>query len=276
MQWLSVTVCFVIGLLCAIDCQAGSPDGLPSHPKIALIIDDMGNYKRAGETALALPGRVTYAFLPHTPFSRQQADKARRMGKEVMLHLPMESLQGKRLGSGGLTIDMSKQRFLHTLAKALESVPHVSGVNNHMGSLLTRDPTAMRWLMSSLRERKLFFIDSRTTDQTVAAKVARKNLVAHASRKVFLDNVEEKGAIRRQLRKLLGFARQEGHAIGIGHPYDATLAVLAESLPELRSLGVELVPASQLTQQGRLPWHVSSSPSPRGVKNLKLSPSQIY
>lgn len=244
--------------------------------KIALIIDDLGNHQTAGEAALKLPGPVTYAFLPHTPFALEQASKAHQLQKEVMLHLPMESHNGNRLGDGGLMLSMRKREFLNTLQAALDSVPHVAGINNHMGSLLTRDPTSMRWLMSSLRNAGLFFIDSRTTEKTVAAKVADKNLVLSASRDVFLDNQEDAQSIRGQLSKLIDQARKNGSAIGIGHPYPATLAVLAEELPKLMAQGVELVPASKLTKDGSKIWHAYSSPSPRGVKNLKPSPLPIF
>lgn len=265
-----------IGLYCTMSMAAEFPGAMSSKPKIALIIDDLGNQGPAGEVALALPGPVTYAFLPHTPFAREQADKAHAQHKEVMLHLPMESHHGERLGEGGLTLEMPKAEFLQTLKEALASVPHVAGVNNHMGSLLTRDPTAMRWLMSSIRDAGLFFIDSRTTDRTVAEKVARKNLIQSARRDVFLDNEEDKEKIRQQLHKLIELARQSGSAIGIGHPYPETVAVLAEELPLLKQQGVELVPASQLTNEGSIIWHAYSSPSPRDVKNLKPSPSPIF
>lgn len=257
--------------------MAGSSQEAPGKAiRIALIIDDLGNQEASGEQALELPGAVTYAFLPQTPFAWRQASKAHRLHKEVMLHLPMESDLGKALGTGALTIDMPQAKFLSTLQRDLASVPFVSGVNNHMGSLLTRDPTAMRWLMSGLREADLFFVDSRTTDGTVAEKVARANLIPSARRNVFLDNRQDRASIRRQLAHLIATARQQGGAIGIGHPYPETLAVLAEELPKLEAEGIELVPASELTNQGSELWHASSYPLLKGVKSSKQSPSQIY
>jgi uncharacterized protein len=244
--------------------------------RIALIIDDMGNRERAGEQALELPGAVTYSFLPQTPYARQQASEAHRLHKEVMLHLPMESDLGNALGAGALTLDMSQTELLGTLKRDLASVPYVAGVNNHMGSLLTRDPRAMRWLMAGLRQADLFFIDSRTTDATVAEKVARASLIPCNRRHVFLDNRQDRASIRRQLARLIETAREQGAAVGIGHPHPETLAVLAEELPKLKAEGVELVPASELTNPGSELWHASSYPLPKGVKSSKPSPSQIY
>lgn len=244
--------------------------------KIALIIDDLGNQEAYGRAALALPGAITYAFLPQTPFATQLARDAHRLEKEVMLHQPMESDLGNPLGAGALTLDMSKEEFVRTLKENLASVPHVAGVNNHMGSLLTRDPTTMRWLMKSLHDSGLFFIDSRTTDATVAESVARDQLVDTGGRHVFLDNVQQEDAVRTQLQSLIAVAKKQGSAIGIGHPYPETMAVLAEEIPKLEAAGIELVPVSSLIQPGSELWHASSSPLHKAVKNSKPSPSPIF
>jgi polysaccharide deacetylase 2 family uncharacterized protein YibQ len=249
-------------------------EGKPVY--IALIIDDMGNRKEAGEQALGLPGNITYAFLPGTPHAWEQAIWAHKLNREVMLHLPMESELGKPLGMGALTQDMTRDQFLDMLKRDLASVPFVSGVNNHMGSLLTRDAKAMRWLMEGLREADLFFIDSRTTDATVAEYVAREQLVATARRHVFLDHVKDRDVVKQQLALLIATARHKGRAIGIGHPYPETLSVLAQALPRLKAEGIELVPASALTNPGRIKWHASSSPLPKAVKNSKPLPSPIF
>lgn len=257
-------------------CLAETESVDPEPLRIALIIDDMGYRKGAGEAALALPGKLTYAFLPQTPHAWEQAIRAHELDKEVILHLPMESDLGNALGEGALTLNMSREEFVRTLKRNIASVPYAVGVNNHMGSLLTRDPTAMRWLMSSLREQGLYFIDSRTTEQTVAERVAWIQQVASARRHVFLDYIQDEQVVREQLDKLIETARLQGFAIGIGHPYAETLAVLAQELPKLEAEGIELVPASALTKTGRAQWRASSSPLPKAAKNSKPSLSPIY
>jgi polysaccharide deacetylase 2 family uncharacterized protein YibQ len=270
-----------IGCLCLLlATTAGLADdsgtNRPGGVKIALIIDDLGNQKLTGEYALTLPGAITYAFLPQTPFARELASKAHALRKEVMLHQPMESDNGRLLGNGALTQNMSREEFTQTLKRNIASVPHVAGVNNHMGSLLTTDPTAMRWLMSELRADGLFFIDSRTTDATVAERIARENLLATSRRHVFLDNTPQETYIRRQMEQLLRKARAQGRAIGIAHPYPETLMVLRKALPELKQQGIELVSVSELINARRSQWHAYSSPSPKDAKSSKQSPSPIY
>jgi polysaccharide deacetylase 2 family uncharacterized protein YibQ len=218
---------------------------------------------------------VTLSFLPRTPYAHRLAIGAHGRGKEVMLHLPMESIGHRRLGPGGVTLHMTRGEFLKTVRADLAALPYVRGVNNHMGSLLTRHPGHMGWLMSAMAEfGSLYFVDSRTTAKTVAAQIAGEHHIPHRDRDIFLDNDRKPALIRGQLEKLLKRAGRHGTAVGIGHPYPETLAVLEQVLPRLGpEYGVRLVPVSELFNdpQDRSPklWHASLSPSPRDAKSSK-------
>ena len=219
------------------------------HARISIIIDDLGDQRQAGLRAIQLPGPVTYAFLPNTPYSESLANAAHAQGKEVMLHLPMQAMGSNNLGPGGLTLDMSRKQFHKTLHSSLASVPHVAGINNHMGSLLTRHPGHMQWLMEEIKQLEtLFFIDSRTTHHTVATQLAKEYQVPTRQRDVFLDDDPSPEAIAKQFNRLIDKAIKQGSAIGIGHPYDSTLNVLSVMLPQLEQMGIKLVPASQLVE----------------------------
>ena len=158
------------------------------EPRMVLIIDDMGYNLRKGEAALALPGAVTYSILPFTPYAKRFANAAHDSGREVMLHVPMANTRAKELGPGALTADMQRQALQAGLNKALDATPHVSGVNNHMGSLLTSMEQPMNWVMETLKARDLYFIDSLTTVKTVGWKKAREAQVPYLKRHVFLDH----------------------------------------------------------------------------------------
>lgn len=250
---------------------AEPPRDTADFPAIALIIDDLGNESVNAERALALPGALTYAFLPHTPHARRLAEAVHRSGREIMLHLPMESVEPRALGPGGLSLDMTRGQLRATLAEGLASVPHVRGVNNHMGSLLTRHPGHMEWLMSDLAEpTRLYFVDSRTTHHTVAHRVAAEHGVPFIERDVFLDHERsDRAFVLQQWRRLIAEAHRQGIAVGIGHPYPVTLEVLEEMIPQLESEGIRLVPVSRLIalkEQARL-WQASLSPSPKAARN---------
>lgn len=243
--------------------QAENPTSDSSRIKIALIIDDMGNQLDFGLQAVMLPGRISYAFLPHTPYVEVLAELAHSKGKQVMLHQPLEAHAGNRLGPGGLTLYMKQQEFKDILVENIAAIPHIKGVNNHMGSLMTRHPGAMQWLMEVLGETGLFFVDSRTTKKSVAYGVAKERSIATVGRDIFLDHDRDKTLIRGQIQRLLRVAKLNGSAVGIAHPYPETLEVLAEELPRLAEQNVELVLVSELTKIDfrRKVWRLSSSPA---------------
>jgi polysaccharide deacetylase 2 family uncharacterized protein YibQ len=166
-----------------------------------------------------------------------------------MLHLPMESLANERAELQELRPGMSSTEISNLLNSMLGSVPYAVGVNNHQGSKATSDPHLMAELMPLLRARKLFFIDSRTTAATVAYEAAQTAGVPCAFRNVpFLDDIQEVGAIRRQLDLAARNAREKGQAIAIGHPHPATLRAIAEFLPQAEAQGLHLVHASDLVR----------------------------
>ena len=231
----------LLGALLALPAAAGP------LPQIVLIIDDVGDNLPLGRAAVELPAPLNIAFLPHSPYGAELARKAHNRGKEVMLHAPMSNHTDFPLGPGGLTADMDRAEFLVTLRSNLDSIPHVRGVNNHMGSYLTELPRPMGWLMSELKQRRLFFVDSRTTVRTVAEQQASEHRLPHLRRHVFLDNVRDETAIARQFDELLRKAREQGLAVGIGHPYPETLAFLRRQLGALTLRGYQLVTVSEAT-----------------------------
>lgn len=253
---------------------AGSLDSpTVSQPVISIIIDDMGNQYKTGYRAVTLPGAVACAFLPHTPFTHKLAVMAHSYNKEVMLHAPMQANGNNHLGPGGLTVDMSQEQFLKTLREDIEAVPHVAGISNHMGSLLTQHPDHMVWLMHEMnRHGNLFFVDSKTTRKSIASRVAGDVGIPNVERDVFLDNVLETAEIEKQFKKLIKIAKIKGSAIAVGHAYNPTLEYLEKELLKLDEYGVKLIPLSRMIEhrkRSRQPWQVSLSPSLRAVKSSK-------
>ena len=217
-------------------------------PQIAIIIDDLGYQLGAGERAIALPGPVACAILPGTPRARHLANAANSGGKEVLLHLPMQAVEpGKREEANHMSLEMSRDKFAETFDDAIAAVPHAIGINNHRGSLLTRHPGSMQWLMEEMLARDgLFFVDSYTTHESVALQVAAEVGVHARKRDVFLDPDRSTETVQREFERLKLIARKHGSAIAIGHPYEATLELLERELPKLADEGFELVPISKL------------------------------
>ncbi len=225
------------------------PAQAASHrPRLAIVIDDLGNDRAQADTLFRLPYPLTLSVLPHLSNSGEIAEEAHRRGYQVLLHLPIASTGGEKDEPIELQPGMDSIAVRRTFAAMLDTVPYAVGVNNHEGSRGTSDPTLMSELMPLLRERKLFFVDSRTTAATVAETAAHNAGVAATSRKVFLDDEQSPGAIRKQFALAVRDAREKGSALAIGHPHPETLQVLAEILPEVERQGVTLVFASDLVR----------------------------
>ena len=219
-------------------------------PIIAIIIDDIGNQYKEGIRAVELPGPVAYAVLPHTPYGPTLARDANALGKEVMLHQPLQATSSNHLlGTGAITLDHSADELHETLRGNLSTVPFVVGVNNHMGSLLTRHPGHMRWLMQAIRQDgSLFFVDSVTTGDSVALGVAEEYGIPSIRRDVFLDSEQDEEAIAIQFERLKQHARNNQFAVGIGHPFPETLQMLEKELPRLSGLGYHLVSIQRMIE----------------------------
>lgn len=219
--------------------------------KVAIVIDDLGGNLRAAHELIRLGEPLTFAVLPKLPHSREIDRAASQAGREVLLHLPMEPFgyPEKNPGPGALLGSMSAEKMLAVLEEDLEDVPHSIGVNNHMGSLLTEDEEVMRRILSYVKERKLFFLDSYTTPRSVVEEVAGRLGLPSASRHVFLDHVPyDEEYVDGQMDKLVEAAKEHGVAIGIGHPHQATIAALKKRLPTLAQEGVSVVPISLLVK----------------------------
>ncbi len=220
------------------------------QPRVAIIIDDLGYGLDEGQRAIALPGPISLAVLPGAPRATTLARSAHESGKEVLLHLPLQARPDDHAQEpGGIDLDMSRQQFGTTFEMALAAVPFAIGVNGHRGSLLTRHPGHMQWLMEEIQAREnLFFIDSYTTHESVAMQIARETGIRAMRRDVFLDPDKSPETVAREFERMKQLARERGFVVAIGHPYPATLELLERELPNLEAEGLELVSISELVQ----------------------------
>ena len=214
--------------------------------RLAIIIDDLGNSLTQGLDAIALPGNITFAVMPHRKYSNKLAQRAGRLGKEVLLHAPMSTVNHRRLGPGALHEKLNEKQLKDRLRFAIHSIPFISGVNNHMGSLLTTQSHAMTWVMEVLKEKELFFVDSRTSARSQGYEIALTKGINSAKRDIFLDHELDIDHIHQQFKKALNIAQKYGSAIAIGHPHESTIFYLNKVLPQLKDSGISLHRVSEL------------------------------
>jgi len=223
-----------------------TPTPLPSPPpdargRMAILLDDAGQQDTLIEAAGDLPDEVGIAVLPFLPYSVETAVALGEDGHEIWLHLPMEAVGDSDPGPGALRVDMSDDELRDAVHLAINNIPNLVGVNNHMGSRATADLRMMTWVMQELAAMDLSFLDSRTTADTVAEVAARAQGVPTGRRHVFLDNERSPSAIRAQLDEAVYRARMEGEIIAIGHLNEVTISVLKTELPKLSERRVTLV-----------------------------------
>lgn len=217
-------------------------------PRIAIIIDDIGYDKNVAMEFSGLHSNLTFSILPFSPFGRAIGEELHSKGAEIMLHLPMEPVDQHSVdpGPGAILSTMAPDDLLDQVKKNIKDVPYIVGVNNHMGSELTTHSDQMNQIFTILKKEKLFFIDSRTSLKSQGQASARLLKLKFAHRDVFLDNHQDAEYIAGQLRELVSLAKKNGSAVGIGHPYKATLLCLSKELPKMKNK-VQIVRASELT-----------------------------
>jgi polysaccharide deacetylase 2 family uncharacterized protein YibQ len=233
------------------DIPTAIPKPLPTKalPSVALIIDDLGYDKKIAQKFAQLDVPLTFSILPYSPFQQKIARLARSKDLEIMIHMPMEPVEYPQVnpGPGTLLVSMSPDELIEQLELNLNTLPGVKGVNNHMGSRMTSESSQMYQIFSVLKKRGLFFIDSRTTAESLCEPSARLFQVPFAQRDVFIDHHLKTDFIRKQIKELIRIAQKNGEAVGIMHPHSTTLRVLQEMLPDLKNQ-VHLVPASKVVR----------------------------
>ncbi len=234
-------------LLVALTTQAQADQ----RPVLSLVIDDLGYSLEHGKAAIDLDGDHTYAILPGASYSRRLALHAHGQNKEVILHMPMQSISSRAAHEpNALNETMDENQLTASVHSLLAAIPNIRGVNNHMGSHLTEFDFFMRPVMDSIRgyNPQLYFLDSRTSPRSVARAQALDAGLAAIGRDVFLDNETNPESIRLQYNIWLTKARALGSAIAIGHPYPNTIEVLRENLTET-NIGFRFMRVSELIQE---------------------------
>lgn len=217
---------------------------------LSIIIDDIGDQYHYGKQAIMLPGQLTYALLPYSTHAKTLSKIGLKKNKEFILHSPMQSVDNRLQTKNTLHMHMTESQFVNQLQNQIRQFPFIKGINNHMGSLLTMHPGYMNILMQQLKSKPaLYFIDSRTTPQSVALKVAQENNIPTLKRDVFIDTHQDIASINKQLDRAISLSIKNGYAVAIAHPYPATLQVLKKRLPQIEKSETQLITASTLIKK---------------------------
>lgn len=219
----------------------------PNAPKMAIVIDDMGEDVKLAKGLAALDAKITFSIWPSSSHVKKTIAIAKQSGNEIMVHLPMQPKGYPKInpGADALLLGMNADQISKRTLTAISKVPGATGLNNHMGSRFTENYSGMLVVLKQLRKKHLFFLDSRTTPKSAGRKASSKAGVTFYERNIFLDNVKDIGAIKYQLSKTAKIARKRGQAIAIGHPNRETLKAIRQWIAENKGK-VRIVPVSSL------------------------------
>lgn len=216
---------------------------------VAIIIDDMGYSLEDLKKIISLKKPVTVSILPFSPYAKETAVIAHENGLEVMLHLPLESVNSKNhKNSGGYILSGMSQEEIQGILEEDLQIPYIKGVNNHQGSKITTNETLMRIILERLKEQNLYFIDSLTTSDSIAFRLAQEMGIPSARRYIFLDSTVEEEHIEGMMEDLFVKAQQRNNTVVICHPFQETLRVLKEKIHFIEENNLELVFASQIVR----------------------------
>jgi polysaccharide deacetylase 2 family uncharacterized protein YibQ len=218
--------------------------------RLAIIIDDIGMSASQLTPFFKTDADLTFSIIPETRQAKRCLSLIRSHGRLPLLHLPMEPIARKDLlPSDGITTDLSDAEIQRRVKQFLDELPGVRGVNNHMGSKATQDSRVMESVLDVVKERGLFFVDSKTVQDTVVGSVAGRIGVPNAARTgEFLDDGGDTSRVYQILLRQGEEAKRNGSAIAIGHPHPGTAKAIARALPELEAMGVRIVPVSDLVR----------------------------
>lgn len=215
--------------------------------KLAIVIDDIGYRNKDDDHIYAMPNTISVAIIPAAPYARSRNELAKQQGRDILIHMPMQPLGGQKIETGGLKLGLTEEEVKDRVETAHSIVSHAIGMNNHMGSAATADKLLMSYLMKTLKQKQLFFLDSRTNGRSVASKIAKQFGVNSLDRHIFLDDSDALADVQRQFQKSINYAQKHGVAIVIGHPRKNTIAVLQAGLKNLPK-DIELVGIGNLWQ----------------------------
>ncbi|SME91616.1 divergent polysaccharide deacetylase family protein [Desulfovibrio gilichinskyi] len=220
----------------------------PNAPKMAIVIDDMGENVNIAQKLADLNVHITFSIWPNSSHASEVARIGKRSNNEIMIHLPMQPKGYPKVhpGADALLIGMNAKTIQQRVLDAIKKIPDATGINNHMGSRFTENLVGMQEVMIPLHQKKIFFLDSRTTAKSTAQEAAKKANVTLYERNIFLDNVKDVSAIKFQLAKAAKIARTRGQSIAIGHPHPETIEAIRQWAIESNGR-IRIVPVRKLT-----------------------------
>ncbi len=226
--------------------SAPVPDGVP---RVVLIVGGLGISQTGTQKAIeSLPEDVTLAFAPYGSSLERWVTKAREIGHEVLLQIPLEPQDYPTVDPGEHTLRVDggaqNRRDLHWVLGRMTSY---AGVMNHMGGRFLEDERVLVPFLGEIGERGLFYLDDGSVPQSLAATIGAALKVPVVTTDLTLDTDRSPEAIGRALDELEKLARLHGLAVGVASAFPASVDAIGEWVREAEGRGIIVIPASAAT-----------------------------
>ena len=255
--YITISILFITFFTLFFPClQPSLAKAQNNEPMLAIIIDDFGSYDQSGvETMLSIDAPITCAIMPNVDNTTTNVEQAKKAGKEIIVHVPMEAsvnLPQSWYGPTYISYKDSKEDVYNKLNQAFTSVDGASGFNIHIGSGVCQNLQIMNYVYDYAKEKNVFFVDSRTHLNTVCQQVAEQKNIVYLGRDEFLEPNGNRSynGVKQHLLIGANLAKEKGFAIVIGHVGvhggENTAKAIKDSVNEIKSMGVKIVPVSTL------------------------------
>ncbi|MBR5468494.1 MAG: divergent polysaccharide deacetylase family protein [Firmicutes bacterium] len=251
----AVVLCgLVLGISIAENKNSERVFGEMEKGYLAIIIDDFGYGADGTEEMLGLDVDFTAAIMPFSSKAEEDLKRVKTAGKDYMVHMPMESLTGKKawVGDKGVFCDMTDDEIHLLVDEAMKTLEGAAGLNNHMGSAIMENERCLSAVVKAVKEKDIVFVDSKTTAKSLGKKVCDENDVIVFERDIFLDSTDDINEIKNRLRQVGEIALKEGYAVAIGHVGPEGGSITAKAIDEMKdgleNSGIEFVTISELRE----------------------------
>jgi len=216
---------------------------------VAVVLTGMGLSRAATMAAIGkLPPQVTLALSPYATDLSDWLVRARLVGHEVMLAIPMESERFPVQDAGPFSLDTSLkiEDNLKRLDLVLSQFSGYFGVTTTMGSRFGTSEKLLAPVVEVLKKKGLFILIPGSEKGLLLKRLASKTGMPRAVVDINIDGVPSLLAIEAQLLRLESILKEKKSAIAVAQPYPSTIARLIVWFKKLQGKKINLVPLSAL------------------------------
>ena len=224
-------------------------NGEETGKRVAVVVMGLGLSRASSMAAIKkLPPEISLALDPYAMNLSDWLVRARLVGHEVLLTLPMESEQFPVQDAGpyALKTSLNEEDNTKRLEEVLSRVTGYFGVATVLGSRFGDSKALMTVVLNNLKDRGLMLLTTGSQNSLLAPKIARRIELPLVVGDVTLDAEPSPAGVQAQLLRLEKILKDKNVAVAVAQPYPTTLRRLIAWTKTLEGKKITLVPVSAL------------------------------